>query len=29
VTGDSVLLEIKNCQGIQIITPRDFEALFV
>ncbi|MFA4918394.1 MAG: putative toxin-antitoxin system toxin component, PIN family [Thermodesulfovibrionales bacterium] len=29
VTGDSDLLEIKKFQGIQIVTPRDFEALFV
>jgi putative PIN family toxin of toxin-antitoxin system len=29
VTGDSDLLEIKSCQGVKIITPRDFEALFV
>ena len=28
VTGDSDLLEIKKFQGIQIVTPRDFEALF-
>ena len=29
VTGDSDLLEIKTYQGVKIITPRDFEALFV
>jgi len=29
VTGDSDLLEIKNYRGVKIITPRDFEALFV
>jgi len=29
VTGDSDLLEIKDYQGVRIITPRDFEALFV
>ena len=29
VTGDSELLEIKKYQGVRIITPRDFEALFV
>jgi putative PIN family toxin of toxin-antitoxin system len=29
VTGDSDLLEIKSYQGVKIITPRDFEALFV
>lgn len=29
VTGDSDLLEIKNYKGIEIATPRDFEALFV
>lgn len=29
VTGDSDLLEIKSCQGIKIVTPRDFEALFM
>ena len=29
VTGDSDLLEIKGYQGVKIITPRDFEALFV
>jgi len=29
VTGDSDLLEIKSYKGIKIITPRDFEALFV
>ncbi len=28
VTGDSDLLEIKNFQGIKIITPREFEFLF-
>ncbi len=28
VTGDSDLLEIKNFQGIKIITPREFELLF-
>lgn len=29
VTGDSDLLEIKKYKKIRIITPRDFEALFV
>ncbi len=29
VTGDSDLLEIKRYKEIKIITPRDFEALFV
>ncbi len=29
VTGDSDLLEIKSYGGVKIITPRDFEALFV
>jgi putative PIN family toxin of toxin-antitoxin system len=29
VTGDSDLSEIKSCRGVQIITPRDFEALFL
>jgi len=29
VTGDSDLLEIKSHKGIKIISPRDFEALFV
>ncbi|MBI5638972.1 MAG: putative toxin-antitoxin system toxin component, PIN family [Nitrospirae bacterium] len=29
VTGDSDLLEIKTYKDIKIITPRDFEALFV
>lgn len=29
VTGDSDLLEIKNYQGVKIVTPRDFEALFM
>ena len=29
VTGDSDLLEIKSYKDIKIITPRDFEALFV
>jgi uncharacterized protein len=29
VTGDSDLLEIKSYQGVKIITPRDFEALFM
>jgi len=29
VTGDSALLEIKNYQGVKIITPRDFEAMFM
>ena len=29
VTGDSELLEIKKYQGVRIITPRNFEALFV
>lgn len=28
VTGDADLLVIKSYQGIKIITPRDFEALF-
>jgi len=29
VTGDSDLLEIKSYKDTKIITPRDFEALFV
>ncbi len=29
VTGDSDLLDIKRYKNIKIITPRDFEALFV
>lgn len=29
VTGDSDLLELKSYKGVMIITPRDFEALFV
>jgi uncharacterized protein len=29
VTGDSDLLVIKSYQGIKIVTPRDFEALFL
>jgi putative PIN family toxin of toxin-antitoxin system len=29
VTGDSDLLEITSFQDIRIITPRDFEAMFV
>jgi|SRR5208283_3181230 len=29
VTGDSDLLEIKNYHDIKIVTPRDFEVLFV
>ncbi len=29
VTGDSDLLDIKSYKDIKIITPRDFEALFV
>ncbi len=29
VTGDADLLELKRYQGIRIITPRDFEALFL
>ncbi len=29
VTGDSDLLEIRSFQDIRIITPRDFEAMFV
>ena len=29
VTGDSDLLEIKCYQDIKILTPRDFEVLFV
>jgi putative PIN family toxin of toxin-antitoxin system len=29
VTGDFDLLEIRNYQGIKIVTPRDFEALFI
>jgi len=29
VTGDSDLLVIRRYQGIKIITPRDFEALFL
>lgn len=28
VTGDSDLLEIKNFQGVKIVTPRGFEFLF-
>jgi putative PIN family toxin of toxin-antitoxin system len=28
VTGDADLLERKSFQGVKIITPRDFEALF-
>ncbi len=28
VTGDSELLEIREYQGVKIVTPRDFEALF-
>ena len=29
VTGDADLLELKRHQGIRIVTPRDFEALFL
>ncbi len=29
VTGDSDLLELKSYQGVKIVTPRDFEALFL
>ena len=29
VTGDSDLLEIRKYRGIKIITPRDFESLFI
>jgi putative PIN family toxin of toxin-antitoxin system len=29
VTGDSDLLEVINCQDVKIITPRDFESLFM
>lgn len=29
VAGDSDLLELKGYQGVKIITPRDFEVLFV
>ncbi len=29
VTGDADLLEVKNYQGVKIVTPRDFEAMFV
>jgi putative PIN family toxin of toxin-antitoxin system len=29
VMGDADLLELKSYQGIRIITPRDFEALFL
>jgi putative PIN family toxin of toxin-antitoxin system len=29
VTGDADLLEVKKYQGVKIVTPRDFEALFV
>lgn len=29
VTGDSDLLDLKSYQGIRIITPRDFEVLFI
>lgn len=29
VTGDDDLLEIKSYQGLNILSPRDFEALFV
>ena len=29
VTGDADLPELKSYQGIRIITPRDFEALFL
>ena len=28
VTGDSDLLDLKSCQGADIVTPRDFEAMF-
>ena len=29
VTGDEDLLELKVFKGIRIVTPRDFEILFV
>lgn len=29
VTGDADLLSLKSYQGIRIITPRDFEAMFL
>ncbi len=29
VTGDADLLELKKYKGVRIITPRDFEALFL
>ena len=29
VTGDADLLELKRYQGVRIITPRNFEALFL
>lgn len=29
VTGDSDLLDLKSYQGVKIVTPRDFEALFI
>lgn len=29
VTGDSDFLEVKSYQGVKILTPRDFEALFM
>ena len=29
VTGDSDLLELKSYQGVKIVNPRDFEAMFV
>ncbi|MEW5747136.1 MAG: putative toxin-antitoxin system toxin component, PIN family [Nitrospirota bacterium] len=29
VTGDADLLELKSCQDVRIVTPRDFESLFV
>jgi putative PIN family toxin of toxin-antitoxin system len=29
ITGDADLLQVKACRGVKIITPRDFEALFV
>jgi len=29
VTGDADLLELRSYQGVRIITPRDFEAIFL
>lgn len=29
VTGDAGLLEGRSCQGVRIVSPRDFETLFV